>query len=313
MKEEIIKEIYQKAKSEIKTIILPEAHDKRIQEAAQFIEKKGFARVILLDESKLEKEKIEEFSNEFYLMRKHKGITLKEAKDIVSKPLYYAAMMVKKFQADGFVAGVDNTTSDVVRAAIYCLGIDPKIEIASSCFLMVVPDCEFGESGVLLFADCGLVPQPSSLELSRIALSTAKLAKGILGIIPRVAMLSYSTKGSSQGKLVDKIKEAVRLVKEKDPDLIVDGELQLDAAIVPEIAKIKDPGGILKGKANVLIFPNLESGNISYKLVERLAKATAIGPILQGFNYPCCDLSRGSDVEEIIDCVAITALRAQRG
>ena len=312
MQRDIIRKIYQKAKSQIKTIILPESEDQRVKEAVEFIEKEKLAHVILLDRDKLEKERIERFAEEFFQIRKHKGISSQEAKDIISQPLYYAAMMVRNAQADGFVAGASNTTPDVARAAIYCLGIDRKIKIVSSCFLMIVPDCKFGEAGVFLFADCGIVPQPTASQLSNIALSTAEIAKGVLEITPRVAMLSYSTKGSSHGRLIDKVKEATKIVKQKDPNLIVDGEIQLDAAIVPEIAKIKDPKGILKGEANVLIFPNLESGNIAYKLVEKLTEAKAIGPILQGLNYPCSDLSRGCDVQEIIGCIAITAIRAQK-
>ena len=312
MQEDIIRKIYQKAKSQIKTIILPESEDQRVKEASEFIEKEKLAHVILLGRDKLEKERIERFAEEFFQIRKHKGISSQEAKDIISQPLYYAAMMVRNAQADGFVAGASNTTPDVARAAIYCLGIDRKIKIVSSCFLMIVPDCKFGEAGVFLFADCGIVPQPTASQLSNIALSTAEIAKGVLEITPRVAMLSYSTKGSSHGRLIDKVKEATKIVKQKDPNLIVDGEIQLDAAIVPEIAKIKDPKGILKGEANVLIFPNLESGNIAYKLVEKLTEAKAIGPILQGLNYPCSDLSRGCDVQEIIGCIAITAIRAQK-
>jgi len=312
MQEDTIRKIYQKAKSQIKTIILPEADEQRVKEAAEFIEREKLARVILLDRDKLEKERIERFAEEFFQIRKHKGITPQDARNVVSQPLYYAAMMVRNAQADGFVAGASNTTPDVARAAIYCLGIDKKIKIVSSCFLMIVPDCKFGENGVFLFADCGIVPDPTSSQLSNIALSAAEIAKGVLEITPRVAMLSYSTKGSSHGKLVDKVKEATKIVKQKDPNLIVDGEIQLDAAIVPEIAKIKDPKGILKGEANVLIFPNLESGNIAYKLVEKLTEAKAIGPILQGLNYPCSDLSRGCDVQEIIGCIAITAIRAQK-
>jgi len=313
MEVDVIKKIYRQAKSEIKTIIFPESDDARIQEAVRFIKKEGLARVILLNKEKLEKEKIKNFAEEFYQLRKHKGISLQEAGDIVSQPLYYAAMMVRDGLADGFVAGASNTTPDVARAAIYCLGVDRQIGIVSSCFLMIIPDCSYGESGIFLFADCGIVPQPTASELSNIALSTANIARDVLQITPRVAMLSYSTKGSSRGGLVDKVKEATKLIKQKSPDLVVDGELQSDAAVVPDVASIKDPEGVLKGRANVLIFPDLESGNIAYKLVERLAKAKAIGPILQGLNHPCSDLSRGCDVQEVIGCAAITAIRAQKG
>jgi phosphate acetyltransferase len=311
MPEDILKKIYQKARSRLMTVVLPESKDQRILQAADFVEKEGLAKVILLDREKLEKEKIEKFAEEFYRLRRHKGITLQDARETVSRPLYYAAMMVRNNQADGFVAGASNTTPDVARAAIYCLGVDRSVGIVSSCFLMILPDASMGESGVFLFADCGIVPQPTARELSSIALSTAKTAADIMNISPRVAMLSYSTKGSSGGRLVERVREAVKLIRQKDPNLIVDGEVQSDTAISPEVASIKDPEGILKGRANVLIFPNLESGNIAYKLVEKLAKAKAVGPILQGLNHPCSDLSRGCDVEEIIGCVAITAIRAQ--
>ena len=177
---------------------------------------------------------------------------------------------------------------------------------------MFIPNCAYGEEGVLLFADCGIIPDPSPRQLANIAVCTSSLAKEILDIVPRVAMLSYSTKDSASGRFVDKIKEATSLAKNIMPDLIIDGELQVDAAIVPDIAKIKDPGGVIAGKANILIFPNLESGNISYKLVERLTRCRAIGPILQGLNFPCSDLSRGCSAEDVVDCVAVTSIRAQK-
>lgn len=291
-------------------IILPEKDDLRIQEAAKIIAKEKIARIILLGKEDLDTKKIDAFSQIFFEARKHKGITIDQAREAVSYPLYYAAMMVRAGEADGFVAGAAHSTPDVARAAIYCIGVDERIKTVSSCFIMVVPDKSFGENGVFVFADCGIVPQPTSQQLAQIAISSAELAKNVFDILPKVAMLSYSTKGSAKGPLVDKVKEATALAKQLKPDLLIDGELQADAAIVPEVAKIKDPQNILAGRANVLIFPDLEAGNIGYKLVQRLAKARAIGPLLQGLNKPCSDLSRGALVEDVIDTVAVTALRA---
>lgn len=195
--------------------------------------------------------------------------------------------------------------------AIHCLGVEEEINIASSCFLMVVPDSPYGEAGAFIFADCGIVPDPNSRQLAYIAIANAQLARQVLNVTPKVALLSYSTKGSAKGRIIDKTLDALALAKKMRPDLLIDGELQVDAAIVPEIAEIKYPNSLLKGRANVLIFPNLEAGNIGYKLVERLAKARAIGPLIVGLNKPCSDLSRGCSVDDIVDCVAVTAIRAQ--
>jgi len=291
-------------------IVLPEKDDARIQEAARIITKEKIARIILLGKEGLESKKIDAFAQIFFEARKHKGITILQAREALSHPLYYAAMMVRAGEADGFVAGAAHSTPDVAKAAIYCIGVDERIKTVSSCFIMVVADKSFGENGVFIFADCGIVPQPTSQQLAQIAISSAELAKNVFDILPRVAMLSYSTKGSAKGPLVDKVKEATQLAKQQRPDLLIDGELQVDAAIVAEVAKIKDAQGPLAGRANVLIFPDLEAGNIGYKLVQRLSKARAIGPLLQGLNKPCSDLSRGALVEDIVDTVATTALRA---
>ena len=307
---DIIRDLRERAGKRQKLIVLPEKNDPRIQKAAKIIQEEKIARLILLGKEDLEGEKIEAFAREFFELRKHKGLTIDEARATMSVPLYYAAMMIRKGQADGFVAGAAHSTPDVARAAIYCLGVDPKINIVSSCFVMVVPDCVFGENGVFIFADCGIVPQPTARQLAGIAISSAQLAEDLFALTPKVAMLSYSTKGSAKGELVDKVVEAVKLAKAQRPDLLIDGELQLDAAIIPEVAQIKDPGGILAGRANVLIFPSLEAGNIGYKLVQRLAKARAVGPLLQGLNHPCSDLSRGCLIEDIVDTVSLTSLRA---
>ena len=321
---DIIQDIRQRARQKQKLIILPEKDDPRILQAVKIIREEKIARIILLGREGLDSKKIDNFSKIFFELRKHKGITLEEAVAAVSLPLYYAAMLVRTGEADGFVAGAAHSTPDVARAAIYCLGVaqgrtpnhpiglgaEESINTVSSCFIMLVPDCQLGEEGLFVFADCGIVPEPTAEQLAQIAISTAELAKNVFGIQPRVAVLSYSTKGSARGKSVDKVKEAARLAGQLRPDLLIDGELQLDAAIVPEVARIKDPGGPLAGRANVLIFPNLEAGNIGYKLVQRLAKARAIGPLLQGLAKPCSDLSRGALVEDIVDTVAATALRA---
>jgi phosphate acetyltransferase len=306
-----INKIRQRAKTQLKTIILPEPDDSRIQEAARVIEKERIAHILLLSHDKLDVKKKEEYSQEFFNLRKHREITLDNARQTMSHPLYYAAMMVREHSADGFIAGASHTTPDVARAAIYCLGVDPRIQIASSCFIMVLPEASWGENGVFVFADCGIVPQPNSQQLASIAISAADLANRVLEISPYVALLSYSTKGSAKGVPVEKVTKAVQIVRQIQPQLTVDGELQIDAAIVPEVARTKHADAILGGKANVLIFPCLDAGNISYKLVQRLAGARAIGPIILGLNHPCSDLSRGCSVDDVVDCVAVTAVRAQ--
>lgn len=307
---DIISDIRRRASIRNKTIILPEKGDSRIKAAAKIIEEEKIAKVILLGKEDLDSRKIDSFSKIFFELRKSKGITIEEARFAVSSPLYYAAMLVREQEADGFVAGAAHSTPDVARAAIHCLGVESGISTISSCFIMVVPNCSFGDNGIFVYADCGIVPDPSPRQLSHIAISTADLAKKVFNISPKVAMLSYSTKGSASGRFVEKVREATKLVKEARPDLLVDGELQLDSAIVPDIAKIKDPNGILGGMANVLIFPSLDAGNIAYKLTQRLAKARAVGPLLVGLSKPASDLSRGCIIDDIVDCVAVTALRA---
>ncbi|MDD4979646.1 MAG: phosphate acetyltransferase [Candidatus Omnitrophica bacterium] len=308
---DIINKIRARAKLKIKTIALPEIEDKRVKEAAGIIEKEGFAKVLLFGRGMLDKARQDEYAKSYYELRKIKGISLEEAKKTLEDPLYYAAMMAHNGEIDGFVAGASHTTPDVARAAIHCLGVEKEINIASSCFLMVVPDSPYGEAGAFVFADCGIVPDPNSRQLASIAIANAGLAQQVLGVTPKVAFLSYSTKGSAKGRVIDKTLDALALAKKMRPDLLIDGELQVDAAIVPEVAEIKYPDSLLKGRANVLIFPNLEAGNIGYKLVERLAKARAIGPLIVGLNKPCSDLSRGCSAEDIVDCVAVTAIRAQ--
>lgn len=307
-----IAQIRQKAKGKLKRIVLPEYNDSRILEAARFIEKENIARVVLLSEDKINPQDKERYIQEFYELRQPKGLDMDTARRMFTGALYYAAMMTREGKADGFVAGASHTTPDVARAAIQCLGVDEHISIASSAFIMSVENSYYGQDGTFIFADCGIIPDPNARQLACISLAAAELASTVLGFAPRVALLSYSTKGSARGKTIEKVAEALQLLKEMAPDLLVDGELQVDTAIVPEVAKIKYPNSILGGRANVLIFPNLDAGNIGYKLVQRLANARAVGPLLLGLNKPCSDLSRGCSVEDIIDCVAVTAIRAQR-
>lgn len=308
---EMIEKIRQRAKSKLKTIVLPEYEDQRVVAAAKVIEQEGIAKVVVLRPDMVVAKDQEAYAQEFYHLRQAKGMDLETARKTLTDPLFYAAMMTRAGKADGFVAGASHTTPDVARAAIYCLGVDVRLMIACSAFIMLVPDCGYGEKGLFVFSDCGIVPEPNARQLAHIALAASDLMRQVLGIEPKVALLSYSTKGSAKGKGVDKITKALGMVKKLAPDLLVDGELQVDAAIVPEVSRIKYPDSILGGKANVLIFPDLEAGNIGYKLVERLAKARAIGPLLLGLNKPCSDLSRGCSIDDVVDCVAVTSLRAR--
>ncbi len=308
---DIISRIREKARAKRKTIALPEIEDQRVREAAKIIEQEGIAKVLLFGRGMLNRTQQEAYAQEYFRLRQVKGITLEEAEKTLEDPLYYAAMMTRLGDIDGFVAGASHTTPDVARAAIQCLTVDERFNIASSCFLMQVPDCPYGENGAFIFADCGIVPEPNPRQLASIAVSNAELAEKIFSLTPKVALLSYSTKGSAKGRVIDKVLEALGLAREMRPDLLIDGELQVDAAIVPEVAEIKYPHSLLAGRANVLIFPSLEAGNIGYKFVQRLAKARAIGPLLVGLQKPCSDLSRGCSVEDIVDSVAVTAIRAQ--
>jgi phosphate acetyltransferase len=308
---DVIQKIRAKAKSIRKTIALPEYDDKRVSLAAKIIEKEGIAKVILLTPDRIDKNTKENYIKELYEIRKARGVDIDSIRQLFEDPLYYAAMMTREGKVDGFVGGASHTSADMVRAAIYCLELDPRFTVATSGFIMAVPDCPYGEDGTFVFADCGVIPEPTSRQLACISILAAELLNKVLGFNPKVAMLSYSTKGSAKGKFMDKIKEAMDLLKETAPNLLVDAELQVDAAIVPEVARIKYPQGILGGRANVLIFPDLEAGNISYKLVERLARARALGPLIMGLNRPCSDLSRGCSVDDVVDCVAVTAIRAQ--
>ncbi len=327
-----IEEIKERARKQIKTIVLPEAMNLRVLTATDIICKEDFAKVVLigneeeivklakennLDISKVKilepsnSEKYEEYVNTFYELRKAKGMTIEQAKELLLEPIYFGMMMVKNGDADGLVSGAAHSTADTLRPALQILKTKPGTKLVSTFNLMIVPNCEYGNNGVFIFSDCGLNPKPNSDELSEIAISSAESYKQLVCDIPKVAMLSYSTYRSASSEDVDKIREATKLAKEKAPDLLIDGEMQLDSAIVPSVGKSKAPGSNVAGKANILIFPDLNAGNIGYKLVERLAKAEAYGPVCQGMAKPVNDLSRGCKAEDIVGVVAITALQAQ--
>lgn len=327
-----IEQIKQRAKKDIKTIILPEAEDKRVLEAASKVAKEGFANIILLgDKEQIEKDsskynldlskikiidvnssdKKQDYANKLYELRKAKGLTLDEAKKLIEEPIYFGMMMLKNNKADGLVSGAAHSTANTLRPALQILKTAPNTKLVSAFFIMCVPNCEYGEHGNFVYGDCGLNQNPTADELSEIAISSAKSFEDLVQSEPKVAMLSYSTYGSAKSELTEKVIEATKLVKEKLPNLLVDGELQVDAAIIPEIAKSKAPGSPIEGNANVLIFPDLDAGNIGYKLTQRLAKAEAYGPLCQGIAKPVNDLSRGCSAEDIVGVVAITSVQAQ--
>ena len=279
-------------------------------EAAKIIRQEGLAKIIVLTPEMIDKNQKDKYIEEYYQLYQSKDIDLTVIKKLFEDNLYYAAMMTRQGQADGLVAGAAHTTADIARACIRCIGLDERFTIASSCFIMDVPNCQYGENGTFIFADCGVIPDPNARQLSCIAFTAAELAAKVLDLTPRVAFLSYSTKGSAKTKSQEKISEALGLLKELSPTLLADGELQGDSAIVPEVADIKCPESPIKGRANVLVFPNLEAGNISYKLVQRLSGCRAIGPLFLGLNKPASDLSRGCFAQDIVDSVAVTAIRA---
>ena len=327
-----IDDVKQRARTNIKTIALPEATDKRVLEAANKITREGFAKVILIGNkiliekkakehnisiegisivNPIESAKYEEYANTLYELRKAKGMTEEQAHELMKDETHFGMMMVKMGACDGLVSGAIHSSSDTLRPALQILKTAPDTKLVSAFFLMVIPNCEYGENGVFVFSDCGLNQSPNSDELAEIAISSSKSFEQLVGKTPKVAMLSYSTYGSAKSELVDKVQDATKLVKEKAPKLLVDGELQLDAAIIPEIAASKAKGSNVAGKANILIFPDLNAGNIGYKLVQRLAKAEAYGPLCQGIVKPVNDLSRGCSADDIVGVVAITAVQAQ--
>jgi len=327
----VMDQIYQKARDAKLTICLPEAEDVRTVTAAEMLLKEGICNVILINPEEkiqaaakeagadisgctiIDPEKSEyynEFVGEFLEMRKAKGMTQEKATELMKDPLYFGCMMVNKGLADGQVSGATHSTADTIRPALQILKTAPGCKLVSSFFLMIVPDCEYGENGLFIYADCGLVINPNSEELAEIAIQSAITMKNLVGYDPKVGMLSLSTKGSAKDPIVDKVVEATRIAKERVPELLIDGELQADAAIVEAIGRSKAPGSDIAGSANVLIFPDLNAGNIAYKLTERLAKAEAYGPVLQGIRKPVNDLSRGCKASDIMNVAAITCCQA---
>lgn len=319
----LIKSIKEKAKDKHKTIVLPESHDDRVLYAAEKLNKEGISKVITLgNEEKIRQrarelevdlagiriidpeksEMLSDFSNIFFNMRKHKGVTIEQARETMKNDLFFGAMLVKESMADGFVAGSTASTGDVLRAAIQVVGMPGGISIVSSFFLMIFPERVFS------FADCAVVPNPDAAQLADIAITTADNHKKLIGEEANVAMLSFSTKGSAKHELVDKVLEATSIAKEKRPDLNIDGELQFDTAIIDSIGQKKAPGSPVAGRANVLVFPDLQSGNIGYKIAQRLAGAEAVGPVVQGLKKPLFDLSRGCSVDDIVNTSAIASL-----
>ena len=328
----LMNKILEVAKADKKRIVLPEGNEERTIVATEEIYKQGYAHPILVGnkEEILNKatvlnvdltgveiidpetsENLSKYIEAFYELRKNKGMTMSKAEKIVRDPLYFGTMMVKLGDADGMVSGAVHTTGDLLRPGLQIIKTAPGVSVVSSFFIMMVPDSVYGEEGMLLFSDCAVNPNPNEDQLAAIAIATAETAKNLCKVEPRVAMLSFSTMGSADHELVSKVRTATEKAKELRPDLLIDREMQLDAAIVESVASQKAPNSKVAGKANVLVFPDLQAGNIGYKLVQRFAKAEAIGPICQGFDKPINDLSRGCSSEDIVKVVAITAVQAQ--
>ncbi|MFL0248712.1 phosphate acetyltransferase [Candidatus Clostridium stratigraminis] len=325
-----LENIIKRAKEDIKTIVLPESEDIRTLKATEMILKQGIANIILVgNEAVIRKkaegfdiskakiidplcyDKFDEFAEEFVKIRKSKGITLEAAKEMIKDPPYFGVMLVKMGEADGMVSGAVHSTPDTLRPALQILKTAQGTKIVSSFFVMVVPDCKYGSNGTFVYSDCGLVENPSSEELAEIAVAAAKSFDTLVQQEPIVAMLSYSTYGSAKSELTNKVIKASQLAKIIAPNLKLEGELQVDAALVPSVGLSKAPGSTVAGEANVLVFPDLNAGNIGYKLTQRLAKAEAYGPITQGLAKPVNDLSRGCSAEDIVGVVAITCVQAQ--
>lgn len=325
----LLQQMSARAKANPQRIVLPEGSEIRTLKAANQILEEGLAEIHLIGKpeeilhlakqhnlSKIADQAVlidpvnhpnkETYASLLYELRKNKGMTLQQAAEIVEDPLYLACLMIKNGDADGEIAGAQNATGDVLRPALQIVKTLPGISVVSGAFLMFVPDKQYGEDGLLVFADCAVMPNPNAQELAQIAVSTVDTARSIAGFEPRVAMLSFSTKGSAKHEMVDKVTEAVRIAKEICPQLQIDGDLQADAAIVPDVSRSKAPGSSIAGRANVLVFPSLEAGNIAYKLVQRLSAAEAVGPILQGMAAPINDLSRGCSVDDIYKMILIT-------
>lgn len=330
---DVISNIIAQAKADMQHILLPEGTDERTLKAADRLIADKVARITLFgnkDEIEAlcrklgltnimgkagiidpkDNPKKEEYAELLYQLRKAKGMTREQAVKLVEYPLYLGPVMIKNGDADGEIAGACNPTSNVLRPAFQIVKTAPGISVVSGVYLMILKDGTYGENGVLVFADCAVIPDPTAQELAQIAITTAHTTRALAGFEPRIAMLSFSTKGSAKHERIDKVVEATRIAKETDPTLMLDGEMQLDAAIVPEVGASKAPGSPVAGKANVLIFPSLETGNIGYKLVQRLAGAVAVGPILQGLAAPINDLSRGCSSDDIYKTVAVAAVQS---
>lgn len=329
---ELLNKLYEIAKENTKKIVLPEGEEERTILAAVKINDMKVAHPILIGnyETILNKaknldvdideidiidpetsDKLQNYIEKFYELRKNKGMTIEKANSIVKDPLYFSTMMVKCNDADGMVSGAIHTTGDLLRPGLQVIKTCKGVSVVSSFFIMMIPNSCYGEAGMVLFADCAVNPNPNYKELAEIAIATADTARNVCNIEPRVAMLSFSTMGSADHETVEKVRMATELAKNMRPDLLIDGELQLDSAIVPKVAKQKAPNSSVAGRANVLIFPDLQSGNIGYKLVQRFANAEAIGPICQGFAKPINDLSRGCSVEDIVNVVVLTSVQSQ--
>ena len=330
---QILDALRSKAQANPRHIVLPEGQDDRTLQAARWATDRGYARLTIIgkpDEIRSRASSLgfqlndvnildhmscpdfDKYAADYLELRKAKGVTPDEARKAVSDPLYFANLMVRAGKADGTVAGATNTTAHTVRSALHCLGLQPGLKTMSSFFLMVIPNHpEFGEQGAMLFSDCGVVIEPSAQQLAEIVITTAASCRLFLGTDPRTAMLSFSTKGSAKHAFIDKVVEAMEIVKVRAPEILIDGELQLDAALLPSVGEKKAPGSPVAGKANVLIFPDIQAGNIGYKMAERMSQnGIALGPILQGFDYASNDLSRGCKAEDIVDTIVITVMQA---